>query len=353
MNTIIKSDKLRNFAEKVGVSAGLSPEDAFILADSLVFANLRGIDSHGIIRLPFYIKRLETKGTNIHPNIKVIKEKGGMIHLDGDNGLGQVIGIYASKLAIKRAKDTGIAYVATNGSSHYGAASYYTYNIAKENMFGISFSNGTSVMAAWGGAKRVIGNNPFSFASPYKPNQPIVLDIAMSVVAGGKVRLYAKNNKKIPKGWILDKEGKDTENPNDLVAGGTLLPFGQHKGYGLAIGIEILAGVLTGAGMMGQIPLWIKDMENSLNIGQCYIAIDISNFIDLEAFKERLNWIVKQLKSSPLSEGSDGIFIPGEIERTIESERLVDGIPISEEVWDDLTNLSEKYNIGLNDFLII
>ena len=347
MDTRIKADKLRDFAKNVGIKVGLSSVDTFNLADSLVFANLRGIDSHGIIRLPFYLKRLETKGTNIIPKIRIVKEKGATVLLDGDNGMGQVVGTFASKLALNRAKDTGIAYIATRGSSHFGAASYYAYQIAKENMVGTVFSNATSVMAAWGGAKRIIGNNPFSFAAPYKENQPIVLDISMSGVAGGKVRLDAKNNKKIPKGWILDKEGRDTEGPNDLVAGGTLLPFGKHKGYGLAIAIEILAGIMTGAAMMSQIPLWIKDMENPLNIGQCYIAIDISNFINLKEFKKRISWMVDQLKSSPLSEGSSGVFFPGEIEKFIETERLTHGIPISPEALKGLQELSKKHKEAL------
>lgn len=347
MDTRIKADKLRDFAINVGIKVGLSSVDAFSLADSLVFANLRGIDSHGIIRLPFYLKRLETKGTNIKPKIRIIKEKGATVLLDGDNGMGQIVGTFASKLALNKAKETGIAYIATRSSSHFGAASYYAYQIAKENMVGIVFSNGTPVMAAWGGAKRIIGNNPFSFAAPYKENQPIVLDISMSGVAGGKVRLAAKNNKKIPKGWILNKEGRDTEDPNDFVAGGTLLPFGKHKGYGLAIAIEILAGIMTGAGMMSQIPLWIKDMENPLNIGQCYIAIDISNFISLKEFKERISWMVGQLKSSPLSESSSGVFFPGEIEKSIENEHFTHGIPISPEILKDLQELSKKYNEAL------
>ncbi len=343
----IRKDKkeLKIFAQKVGISAGLSEEDAFILADSLIFANLRGIDSHGIIRLPFYIKRLETKSTNAKPKIKKIKEKGGIIILDGDNGLGQIVGMYCANMAIEKAKEAGISFISTKRSSHFGAASYYSYHIAENNMFGISFSNGCPVMTAWGGSKRVIGNNPFSFATPYIKSQPILLDIAMSGVAGGKVRLYAKNNKKIPKGWILDKSGKQTDDPNDLVAGGTLLPFGEHKGYGLAIGLEILAGVLPGAAMMSQIPLWIKDFENPLNIGHCFIAIDLPFFVDQKEYNERISWMVNQLKSSPLSEGSKGVFLPGEIDYNIEKERSTKGIPISKEVWNDLEILAKKYKV--------
>jgi len=203
----IKAKKLRKFATQLGQKIGLSEKDACTLSESLVFANLRGIDSHGIVRLPFYLKRLETRGTNMNPVIKVIKDKSALILLDRDNGLGQVVGRYASDMVTKRAKETGMAYVAVKGSSHFGAASYYAYHIAKKDMVGIVMSNATAVMAAWGGAKRIIGNNPLAFSVPYKKNEPILLDISMSGIAGGKIRLYAKNNQKIPKGWLLDKEG--------------------------------------------------------------------------------------------------------------------------------------------------
>ncbi|MCK4241883.1 MAG: Ldh family oxidoreductase [Candidatus Atribacteria bacterium] len=343
----IKAEKLRKFATQLGQKIGLSEKDAYTLSESLVFANLRGIDSHGIVRLPFYLKRLETRGTNMNPVIKVIKEKPSLILLDGDNGMGQVVGRYASDMVTKRAKETGMAYVAVKGSSHFGVASYYAYHIAKKDMVGIAISNATAVMAAWGGAKRIIGNNPLAFSVPYKKNKPILLDISMSGVAGGKIRLYAKNNQEIPKGWILDKEGKETTNPNDLLTGGTLLPFGQHKGYGIAVAIEILTGVMTGAGMMGQIPLWIKDLVSPLNIGHVFIAIDITNFMDLATFKKRLSWMVKKLKTSPISEDSSGIYFPGELERLTYLKRNKEGIPITSEIWSDLKALSQKYKVKL------
>ena len=338
---------LRELSSHLGERIGLSSKDAFILADSLIFANLWGIDSHGIIRLPFYLKRLEACGTNIKPCIKKIKNKSALVLLDGDNGMGQVVGTYAAILAAERALESGICYVAVKGSSHFGAASYYAYQIAKQNMIGIVLSNSASVMTAWGGARRIIGNNPLAFVAPYEPGKPILLDIAMSGVAGGKVRLYAKNNKKIPKGWILNKDGQNTTNPNELLAGGTLLPFGQHKGYGLAVAIEILTGVMTGAGMLTQIPLWIKDMTNPLNIGHVFIAINIADLMDFESYKERLYWMIQKLKSSPLAEGFNQIYFPGEIEQSTLDQRTTEGIPLSEEIWNDLIGLSRRYGVEL------
>lgn len=348
MTVKIKSEILNNFCKNVLLKTGLSKEDASTVADSILFANLRGIDSHGIIRFPFYLKRLEVKGTNSHPQIKKIKEGLSTILLDGDNGMGQVIGAHAARLAVQKAKDTGIAIVGARGSSHYGVASYYSLLISQEKMIGFSMTGNTQVMAAWGGAKKVIGNNPLSVAVPFKKDMPIVLDISMSTVAGGKVRMAVKNKQKIPKNWVIDKNGKFTDDPNALPEGGALLPFGEHKGYGLAVIIEILSAVLTGAGLLGQVPLWIKDFEKPLNIGHLFGAINIENFINYDLFLERLEYMVKQLKNSPLAEGFSNIFIPGEIEYEKTKIRQEEGIPMSEEIYLELEKISKTYQEPLN-----
>lgn len=333
---------LRSFSEKVLQKAGLSPEDAFTVTDSLLFANLRGIDSHGVIRLSPYVRRLEVGGTKATPEIKVVQEKAASALVDGDNGMGQVVGMAATELAICKAKELGTSFVGVRGSGHNGAASYYAVKIAEAGMIGLSTSNTTPVMAAWGGAKSVIGNNPLSIAVPYWKGQPLVFDAAMSKVAGGKVRLAAASGKKIPKGWILDKEGRPAEDPNDLLEG-ALLPFGEHKGFGLAIMIEILSAVVTGAGMLQQNPFWAAQPRTPLNLGHGFIAIDVASFMDIGAFRERLDWMVKTLKSSPPAEGSSGVFMPGEMEAEAEEERRKNGIPIAAEVWEDLKQLAVAY----------
>jgi LDH2 family malate/lactate/ureidoglycolate dehydrogenase len=335
--------QLRRFCESILQKIGLSQYDAFTVADSLLFCNLRGIDSHGIMRFPFYVQRLKEGGTRINPKISIIREKPASVSIDGDNGMGQVVGVFAAKLAVEKAKKAGTCFVGVRGSSHYGAASYYSVEIAKTNMIGLSVSNTGPVMAAWGGAKRIIGNNPLSIAVPHQVGKPIVLDISMSRVAGGKVRLAAKNNQKIPKGWIIDKQGKETENPHDLPEGGALLPFGEHKGYGLAFMTEIVSGALVGSDMLGMIPLWFKETKTPLNIGHCFAAIDIEGFMDLEQFKQRMDWLIKEIKSSPLSEGSHGVFIPGELELMVEDDRTKNGIPVSENVWRDLKKLGQTH----------
>jgi len=344
MEIKIKEQDLRKLCENICIKVGLSREDSFTITDSLIYANLRGIDSHGIMRFPSYLKRLEAGGTKIKPKINRINENITSVLIDGDNGMGQIIGIYAARLAIEKAKGAGISFIGVKGSSHFGAASYYSMKIAEANMIGVSMCNSTPVMAAWGGTKKIIGNDPISIAVPYQKDSPIVLDIAMSKVAGGKVRLAAKNKQKIPKNWIIDKYGVETEDPNDLARGGALLPFGEHKGYGLAVMIEILVGVLTGGGRLHEVKSWLKEVKNPTNTGQCFMAINIENFIDLQSFKERLNWMVQELKSSPPAKGFKEIFVPGEIEFEVEKRRRKEGIPISEEIWEDLKRLSKTYH---------
>jgi len=236
------------------------------------------------MRFPPYVKRLVEGGAKINPQIKKIKEKSSMILLDGDSGMGQIVSMHATKLAIDKAGKTGISVVGVKNSSHFGAASYYSIKMAEKNMVGIAMTNGLAVMAAWGGAKRIIGNDPLSIAVPYKKDKPLVLDMAMSKVSGGKVRLFSKNNQKIPQNWVVNSQGKKTENPNDFVNGGALLPFGEYKGYGLAVMVEILSGVLTGAGRLNEVKSWLKTSGAPIYTGHCFIAINIANFIFLEDF---------------------------------------------------------------------
>lgn len=341
---------LLQFCINIFIKTGLSKEHAFTIADSLIFANLRGIDSHGVIRLPSYILRLERGGSKIKPNIKLLKDRAALALIDGDSGMGQVVGKYAIEIATKKAKRSGISFVGVKGSAHFGAASYYSVKIAQKGMIGFSTSNTTQNTAAWGGAKRIIGNDPLAIAVPYKDNKPLVLDISMSQVAGGRIKLAAKNNQKIPVGWGIDKFGRNTDNPNDIIDGGARLPFGEHKGYGLAVILEILNGVLTGADMLSQITSWSKYPESPTNIGHCFAVIDINSFMDIKEFQQRLEWFVGEIKSSPSMEGSRGIFMPGEIELEVEKTRKKNGIPIPQKVLIELLHIANTYNedIGLS-----
>jgi len=341
----IKPESLKGFTKSVLIKFEIPKAHADIIADSLIFASLRGIDSHGIIRLPYYIERLKQKGTKSNPKIKIISDYRGTALIDGDNGMGQVIGIFASKLAIKKAIEFGIAIINVKNSSHFGAASFYSDYMAKQQLIGLAASNTTPVMTAWGGAKRIIGNNPLSIAFPYKKNNPIVLDIAMSRVAGGKVRFCAKNKQNIPEGWIVDHKGNNTTNPDDLPRGGSLLPFGEHKGYALAIILEILTGCLSGGGILSQVNSWLKKPDIPTNMSQVYLAIDIKKIINFNLFIQQINLLVKEIKKSPVAPGFQKIYIPGEMESEVEQIRRKNGIPLTPEILNDLQKLSHNYHV--------
>lgn len=257
--------------------------------------------------------------------------------------MGQVIGRRATELAVQKAKTAGVAFVVARGSAHYGAASYYSALIARENMIGFTTTGTTPSVAAWGGAGKVIGNDPLSIVVPFKRGNPITLDISMSKVAGGKLKLAARNKEKIPIGWGIDKHGRHTDNPNGILDGGAHLPFGEHKGYGLAVMMEILNGVLSGASVLGQIQSWTKYPENPSNIGQCFAAVDIGSFIELKLFRARLRRFVGEIKASPPMSGIKEILMPGEIEAANEAARRKDGIPISPKVWGELESLALEY----------
>lgn len=347
MDSRIKEESLRKFCEEICFKIGLSKEHTYHLVDSLIFANLRGIDSHGIMRFPSYIRRLTGGGCKINPKIRIIKEEPSMVLVDGDSGLGQVVSMQAVKLAIEKARNKGVSIAGANNSSHYGAASYYSIKISEANMIGFSMTNGEPVMCAWGGKKPVIGNHPISISAPYLPGRPIVLDIATSKVSGGKVRLAAKNKQKIPEDWIINKEGKKTNDPNELAKGGALLPFGEYKGYGLAVMIEILTSILMNAGILYYAKSGVEVFNTPTNIGHCFMAIHIESFISLNDFIKKVDWMVSEIKALPTMEGVKEIFVPGEIEYRVEEQRKREGIPISEQVLDDLKKLSKDFQVPL------
>lgn len=343
----IKPESLKKFIKSVLIKLEIPKDHTDIIADSLIFASIRGIDSHGIVRLPYYIERLKQKGTKSNPKIKIVSDYRGTALIDGDNGMGQIIGIFASDLAIKKAIEFGIAMVNVKNSSHFGAASFYSNYIAKHHLIGLTVSNTTPVMAAWGGAGKIIGNNPLSIALPYKGSNPIVLDIAMSKVAGGKVRYYAKNKQNIPKGWIVDYQGKDTTNPDDLPQGGSLIPFGEHKGFALAIILELLSGDLSGGGILSQVNSWLKKPDTPTNMSQIYIAVDIKKIIDFDLFLRQIDLLIKEIKCSKVAPGFQKIYIPGEIESEVERIRKKQGIPLTSEILSDLQKLSNTYQVKL------
>ncbi|MHC8945217.1 Ldh family oxidoreductase [Advenella incenata] len=337
--------QLQQFTESIFLAAGLSPVHAGLVADSLVMSDLRGTHSHGIVRVPFLIDRLVKGGANADPQIKVVREAPATALLDGDRALGAVTATHAMRMAMEKAHTAGIGFVAVNNSDFIGACAHYALMAMPENMIGIAWTNGYPGMTPWGGSVNNIGNNPIAFAAPGLTQGPVVLDMALSVAAGGKVRLAAKNNRRIPTDWIIDRHGKPTDNPADLAAGGALLPLG-YKGYGLAVFGEILCGVLTGSRILSEIPAWFVDTQRDIGNGHIHMAIDISKFIEPDAFKRRVDEMAMMLKNTPLLADMQEILLPGERAWRVQKEQQSTGIRISGAVWNDLLELADRLDVS-------
>jgi len=243
----ISFSDLKAFSRDILKKAGLGDGDAELVADTLVVADLRGTHSHGVIRLPFYTRRLLEGGVNPRPALRVIREDISCAVVDGDNGLGQVVAARSMRIAIEKAKGSGVGCVVARNSDHFGAAAYYAMMALKEDMIGVVWTNGSTVMAPWGGRQKGICNNPLAIAVPTGKRDPVVLDMAMSVVAGGKVRLAAKKGERIPSGWVVDKHGRNTEDPNDLPDGGLCYLLGT-RGMGWRSWVKFSRGCSQGVG---------------------------------------------------------------------------------------------------------
>ncbi|KAA2211576.1 Ldh family oxidoreductase [Teichococcus oryzae] len=343
MNRYASSD-LRNFAAMLFAAEGLSAGHAAISADCLVAADLRGTHSHGVIRLPFLLQRLRQGGANPRPALRVLRDAPATALIDGDGGLGAVTAHEAMQMAIKKAAQCGVGLVVARNSDFIGTCAYSAMLALQCGMIGLTWTNGAPGMAPWGGRQNAIGNNPLGIAVPAAEQPPVVLDMAMSVSAGGKVRLAAKRGEDIPEGWILDREGRDTTAPEALADGGALLPLG-HKGFGLAVMGEILAGILGDAAMLDEIPPWFAAPERRVASGHLHLAIDIAAFRDVAGFRLRVDDLTGRLKETPLRAGCEEILLPGERAARAEAQQSDHGIPLPTAIEADLHDLAGMHGL--------
>jgi len=332
------------------VQAGLNGSEAEDVAASLVDSDLRGTHSHGVIRLPFLVARLVDGGAKRQAEVRVLQDAPATALLDGDGALGAVTATAAMRLAVDKARTQGIAMVAATNSDFVGACAHYAMMALPHDMIGLAWTNGYPGMAPWGGRRNTIGNNPIALAAPSASQGPIVLDMALSVAAGGKVRLAAKKGEAIPSGWVITGDGHDTTDPADLPAGGALLPLG-YKGYGLAVFGEILCGALTGARMLGEIPAWFQATEQRIGNGHMHIAIDIARLTDPQQFKQRVDTMVAMLKATPLVPGVQQILMPGERAWATQQRQLREGITLPRNVAHDLHALGNRLGVPLPEAL--
>lgn len=342
---IMSARGLTEFCQQAFQKAGMSAGDSRIVADILVSANLRGVDSHGVMRVPPYIRRLLDGGANPSPQIRAVRRGPSFVRLDGDCGLGLVVSVYAMKEAIALASRSGVGMATVFNSDHFGAGAYYAVLALKHDMIGVAMTNAAAVMALWGGKTPFMGNNPIAVAVPSGTELPIVLDMAVSKVAGGKIRLAVKKGTKIPLDWMIDKDGMATDDPKDLEAGGALLPLGI-KGYGLGVIVEVLCGILSGARMLNEIPLWFANTAEPVGIGHFMMAINVDSFLPIQEFKDRVDQLVQRIHSAPRAPDVDRIYLPGEIEHLSEAERKAEGIPLPEAVYQDLLQIGRELNVN-------
>lgn len=342
---MVNWERLRGFIQEIALKLGLPEDDAFILADSLVFADLRGIRSHGLTRLPTYIKRIECGLINTSGEIKVLKESASTIYVDACNSLGSVASVKALRLAIKKARETGCVTLSIKGSNHYGSAAYYTNLAAQEGMIGFTCTGCTPDVAPWGSYERYIGTNPFSISAP-TGSGILNLDMATSVQAKGKIRVLADRGERIPEGWCLDAEGNPTTDPEKAIAG-TMLPMGGAKGYGMAVFVDVVASILSG-GLFGKYePHFVTDFEHISELGHFFYLLDIEKIMPLDQFKKRLDWMISDIKGLPLRSGFKEIFLPGEIEAKKTEEAKKNGIEMDDTFCQCIRELSEKFNVPL------
>lgn len=337
---------LRDFCTQVMQKVGLNEADAKVFADSLLMSEMRGISSHGITRLKGYSDRIKSGEIIADAEPEVITEFDSVLSLDGKNGPGMTVGIAAMKKCVEKAAKTGVCFAAVNNSSHYGFGGYYALYASDRNMIGISMCNSDASVVPYGGAKPMLGTNPLSIAIPAGRNPALVLDMATSVVAKGKVNLADKLGKTIPEGWIVDKQGNNTTNPADILEG-ALLPFGGPKGYGIALIIDILCSTLANAKNSRQIGSFFgsKDPSAFQNIGFFMGAIDISKFIDIDLFKERIDVMFDELKACPPAPGFSEVMIPGENAYRAFQSCKNEGIELSETIVKELIGLAEQYGL--------
>ncbi len=322
--------------------AGMPEDSAALVADTLVDADLRGVHSHGATWIPTYVKALRASWINPHPNIRFLANRGPVANIDGDNGMGQLASIAGMKLAIKKAKQHGIGMVGVRNSNHNGALAYYTAMAVQEDLIGFAATNGGAIMGPWGGVSPRLGSNPLSYGFPTGKELPLIFDMACSVVAWSKFALHMARGEKIPLGWALDKNGEPTDDPKAAMEG-LVLPVGEHKGYGMALGVDLLCGVLTGAAFDGDT---IIDWPEPNNLGHLFAAVDPANFMPLDEFKSRVDEEIRRMHSSARAKGVDRIWVPDEMYQLTKAERLRTGIPMLRSVIENLRELGREMGIS-------
>jgi len=355
---LFPSETLARFSRRVFEHFGVPPDDARIAAGILEAADLRGVDSHGVARLRTYFDMLSLGRINPKPSVTIVRESASTATVDGDNGLGLVVGPKANAIAMAKAAEAGSGWVSVRNTNHYGIAGWYVLEALKKDLIGWAMTNSTKLVAPLWGAERMLGTNPIAIAFPGAEEPPIVIDLATCAAAYGKIEIAVRAGEKIPKGWAIDRAGKDTEDPQAMIDGGALLPLGSdrerggHKGYGLAIAVDVLSAVLSGANWGPFTPPFALRQELparavGLGIGHFFGALRIDAFIDPDEFKRQIDDFVRTFRATKPAPGTNGPILPGDPEREAEAIRSKLGIPLVVPVVQDLEEISRCTGIAL------
>ncbi len=347
----VPMDELFRVVKEVFVALKVPEEDAEIVAENLVMADMRGVESHGVQRLKRYVDGIKAGGVKINPDIKVVKDSSVYALLDGDEALGQVVAYKAMRMAIDKAKKNGIGIVGVKNSNHYGIAGYYAYKIAQEGLVGMSLTTSRPLVAHTGSMEKFIGTNPIALGAPVEGEEPFLLDMATSVVPSGKIEVYRRKDKPVPEGWAISTEsGEIITDPHQILSPrGTILPLGGlgelhggHKGYGLGALVDILAGVLMGA-------TWSRHVggtsDKNSDVGHFFMAIDPEAFGDADEFKKNMKIMVNELRNAKKHPDFDRIWVHGEKGHLTMKTRMEIGIPIYYKVYDEINAIAKEVGV--------
>jgi LDH2 family malate/lactate/ureidoglycolate dehydrogenase len=360
--TTVQPDALHAFCVRAFEKLDVPTSDAEITADVLLAANLRGIDSHGVARLRRYVKGLQDGVMLAHPEEKVVSETATTALIDAGAGLGQPVSYRAMNMAIEKADKYGTGFVTVRNSNHYGIAGYYAMMALEHDMIGMSMTNAAVLVLPTFGRDAMLGTNPIAVAAPAGQERPFVLDMATSTVPRGKLEVYNRQEKPLPQGWATDETGTPTTDAARVLdnmlgrRGGGLLPLGGagellsgYKGYGLALLVDILSGVLPGAGYANNIyPKTPEGKPLPANVGHFFGAIKVEAFRPLDEFKTTMDDIIRRLKATPKAEGADRIYIHGEKEYEEADRRGKEGIPLGSKVEADLKAIAQELGVEYN-----
>lgn len=349
-------DRLREFTARVFERLGMPAADAGTAADVLAASDSRGIDSHGVARLRAYLDLFRAGRMNPRPAVRVVRELPGTATVDGDNGIGLVVGPWANELCLAKAEAVGSAVVVVRNTNHYGIAGYYPLRALARGLIGWSMTNSSKLVAPLGGAERMLGTNPIAIAFPCETEPPVVIDLATSAVAFGKIEIAARQGRPIPPGWAIDRDGHPAGTPAQMWDGGALLPLGStrdaggHKGFCLGAMVDILTGVLSGAGWGPFAPPFVLTQplpprSVGPGLGHYFGAVRLDGFLDPAEFRRRMDDWVRTMRATRPAPGSPGVVIPGEPEWRAAAERAVTGVPLDPAVVADLRFVSQQTGV--------